>query len=85
MTTSILIALAWFVAANVAGLLPSRNNHWRRAYLLIATGVPILGYVTYESGPLIGAVCFVAGASVLRWPIIFLGRWMRSKLQRSEA
>ncbi|WIV51655.1 DUF2484 family protein [Marivivens sp. LCG002] len=85
MSTSILIALVWFVAANIAGLLPSRDNHWRRAYILIATGVPILGYVTFENGPLVGLICFAAGASILRWPIVFLSRWLRAKFQRSRA
>ncbi len=85
MSTSILMALVWFVAANIAGLLPSKDNHWRRAYVLIATGVPILGYVTFENGPLVGIICFAACASVLRWPIIFLGRWMRGKIQRGQA
>ncbi len=85
MSTSILIALVWFVAANIAGLLPSRDNHWRRAYILIATGVPILGYVTFENGPLVGLICFAAGASILRWPIVFMSRWLRAKFQRSRA
>lgn len=85
MSTSILIALVWFVAANIAGLLPSRDNHWRRAYILIATGVPILGYVTFENGPLVGLICFAAGASILRWPIVFMSRWLRARFQRSRA
>lgn len=85
MTTSILLVLVWFVAANIAGLLPSRDNHWRRAYFLIATGVPILGFVTFENGPLVGLICFAAGASILRWPIIFLTRWVRAKFQRGQA
>jgi len=85
MTISFVLALVWFIVANIAGLLPSKDNHWRRAYVLIAIGVPLLGFVTYENGPLAGLICLAAGASVLRWPIIFFGRWLRSKLLRSEA
>ena len=85
MTTSIILALIWFVVANIVALLPSKSNHWNQAYVLIAIGVPLLGYVTYENGPLVGLVCFAAGVSVLRWPMIFLGRWFRTKLARSEA
>jgi len=81
MTYSLIAAFVWFIAANFLGLLPSRDNHWRRAYGLIAVGVPLLGWVTYENGPFVGLVALAAGMSVLRWPLIYLGRWMRARLQ----
>lgn len=81
MTFSLVAAFLWLILANVLGLLPSRDNHWRRAYFLIAIGVPILGWVTYENGPLIGLAVFAAGLSVLRWPAIYLGRWLRARLR----
>lgn len=77
MTPSLIVALVWFVAANVLALLPSRDNHWARAYMLIAVGVPLLGWVTYENGPWVGLLMLAAGASVLRWPLIYLMRWLR--------
>ena len=77
MNLSLLLACAWAVAANLAALIPSRDNHWRRAYVLIAVGVPILGYVTYQNGPWWGVAVLVAGMSILRWPVIYLGRWLR--------
>jgi hypothetical protein len=61
-------------------MLPSRNNYWRRAYVLMALGVPILGFVTWQNGPWVGLFVMVCGMSVLRWPVIYLGRWMRRKL-----
>ncbi len=67
----------WFIAANVAALLPSRDHHWTRAYVLIATGVPVLGWLTATAGPVAGVVALAAGASVLRWPVIYLVRWLR--------
>ena len=67
MTLSLILALVWLILANVLALIPSRDNHWSRAYLLIALGVPLLGYVTYENGPVIALVLLAAGASVLRW------------------
>ena len=76
----ILAAMAtflWFIAANVAAMRPSRDHHWRRAYVLIATGVPILGWLTATAGPVAGVVALAAGASVLRWPVIYLLRWLR--------
>ena len=60
-------------------MIPSNDNLWRRAYVLIAVGVPLLGWVTYENGPWIGLICLAAGVSVLRWPVRYLARWMKRK------
>jgi hypothetical protein len=38
--------------------------------VLIATGIPLLGYVTWQTGPVWGLICLAAGASVLRWPLL---------------
>lgn len=80
MTTSIILAALWALTANVLAVLPSRDNHWRRAYALIAVGIPILGYVTYENGPWIGLVVLLAGMSLLRWPVIHAARWLRERI-----
>ncbi len=77
MSLSLILACLWAVAANVLAMLPSRDNHWRNAYILIWVGIPLLGYVTYENGPWIGLLVLAAGMSVLRWPMIYLGRWLR--------
>lgn len=82
MSLSLIFAFLWLVVANVAGMIPSRDNHWSRAYALIAVGVPLLGWVTYENGPLIGLLCLGAGVSVLRWPVVYLGRWFRRRVGR---
>lgn len=77
MIWSLALAALWGLAANVLAMIPSKDNHWARAYFLIAVGIPILGYVTYENGPWIGLLVLAAGMSVLRWPVIYLGRWLR--------
>jgi hypothetical protein len=77
MTLPLILCLFWLVAANVIAMFPSRDKHWRAAYVLIAIGVPLLGWVTYEGGPIIGLVLLAAGASILRWPVVFLWRWLR--------
>ncbi len=82
MTLSLLLACLWAFAANVLAMIPSRDNHWQRAYILIGLGIPLLGYVTYENGPLWGFFVLAAGASVLRWPLIYLGRFVRRVLGR---
>lgn len=77
MSLSLILACIWALLANVLAMFPSRDNHWRNAYLLIAAGIPLLGFVTYQNGPLIGLLVLAAGISVLRWPVIYLGRWLR--------
>lgn len=77
MALSLILTCIWAIAANVIAMLPSRKSHWPAAYALIAVGVPLLGYVTYENGPWVGLVVLVAGGSILRWPVLYLGRWLK--------
>lgn len=81
MTLSLTLACIWILLANVLALLPSRDNHWSRAYLLIVLGIPLLGFVTYENGPWWGLGLLLAGMSILRWPMIYLWRWALGRLQ----
>ncbi|MBN8631142.1 MAG: DUF2484 family protein [Rhodobacterales bacterium] len=74
------LCLIWLVAANVIAMFPSRDRHWRAAYGLIFLGVPLLGWVTYEGGPFVGLALLAAGASILRWPVVYLWRWLRRQL-----
>lgn len=85
MTWSIALAALWGFAANVLALIPSTDNHWTRAYILIIVGIPIVGYVTYENGPWIGLLVLAMGMSVLRWPVIYLTRWTKAKMQGMKA
>ncbi len=80
MTPSLFLACLWLVLANVLGMLPSRDNHWTRAYVLIALGVPLIAWVWWQSGPWVGMVVLLAGMSVLRWPMLYLIRWLRARL-----
>jgi Protein of unknown function (DUF2484) len=76
-TLALAAALLWLIAANVIGMLPSKDYHWSNAYKLIAVGVPILIWVGWTNGPIWAAVFLVAAGSVLRWPLIYLWRWLR--------
>lgn len=80
MSLSLVLACLWALVANVLAMMPSRDNHWRRAYALIAVGIPILGYVTYQNGPWWGLAVLIAGMSVLRWPVMYFGRWAKGRL-----
>lgn len=77
MNGSMLLACLWAVTATLIAILPSRDRHWRAAYMLIAAGIPILGWVTLQNGPWVGLIVLAAGASILRWPLIYLWRRIR--------
>ena len=77
MMVPLALCMVWLIAANVIAMVPSRDYHWRAAYVLIALGVPLLGWVTWELGPVVGLVLLAAGASILRWPVVYLWRWLR--------
>ena len=80
--SAIAAACLWLILANVIAMFPSRDHHWRNAYALIAVGVPLLVWVGASAGWLMAAVFLAAGASVLRWPVVFLGRWLRRIVSR---
>lgn len=78
MSPALVLACLWFLTANLVAMLPSRDHHWTAAYVLIACGVPLLGWLTLGHGPVAGMLALAAGASVLRWPLIFLARRLRA-------
>ncbi|MGC3936538.1 DUF2484 family protein [Roseobacter sp. EG26] len=77
MSLSLTLAAVWALIANVLAMTPSKDHHWRNAYILITIGIPIVGYVTMQHGPWVGLLVLAAGVSVLRWPVIYLGRWLK--------
>lgn len=78
---ALLAAGIWVLAATAIALLP-RRFHWPGAVGLILTGVPLIGWLTWVHGPLAGLIALAAGASVLRWPLFYLGHWLRRKVTR---
>ena len=82
MILAITLAALWFIAANVIAMMPSKDNHWRSAYTLIAVGIPVLGYVTLTCGPWIGMLVLLAAMSMLRWPVVHLSRHLRRSVRR---
>ena len=81
MTVSLILACLWALVANVLAMTPSKDYHWRNAYILIGLDIPLLGFVTWENGPWIGLIVMVAAMSVLRWPVVYLIRWVKLKLK----
>lgn len=85
MTTSLILALLWLIVANVTGMVPSKTKHWPQAYVLIAFGLPLLVWVFWQNGLLVGALVLLAACSILRWPVRFLYRRLRRLVRRDEA
>ena len=69
----------WVVLAFILSVIPSTDNHWRRAYVLIAIGVPVLIWVTWQEGIWMGLLGLFVGGLVLRWPVYFLWRWLQER------
>lgn len=80
---SLALACLWIIAAKVIAIFPSRDHHWRAAYILMAIGVPILIWITLKHGVLPAIVALLAGAWVLRWPVYYMAKWLR-RLVRGE-
>jgi len=78
MPAALIAACLWALAASGIAMLP-RRFHWPGAVALIGTGIPLLGWVTAAEGPLWGLGLMLAGASVLRWPLIHLAARLRRR------
>jgi hypothetical protein len=76
MSWPLALACVWAIVANLIGMLPSKDHHWRAAYVLIGLGIPLVGWVTWVEGPWVGLIVLAAGCSVLRWPVWYLWRWI---------
>jgi hypothetical protein len=74
MSLPLILALVWLVLANLLAMIPSRDGHRARAAVLIVLGVPLVGWVTWVNGPILGLIILAAGVSVLRWPVLYLLR-----------
>lgn len=61
MTTALVLIAAWVVLAFVMAATPSNDNHWRRAYVLMAVGFPLLIWITWQHGALAGLLGLVVG------------------------
>lgn len=80
MSLSLILSFIWVLVAAILAAIPSGDNLWRRAYILLAVGLPLLGFVFYQNGPWVGLFIFAIGASILRWPLVYLWRWLRAKV-----
>jgi hypothetical protein len=78
-----LVALClWVVAAWLLMISTTAKQSWPAAYGLIAVGLPLLGWLWVEGGPLQAAVGLIVMGSVLRWPVRYVWRWLRGRTGR---
>lgn len=80
MSLSLICAFLWLLAANLRAMFPSKDNHWRFAYVMIAIGVPIVIGVAVQHSILLALVLVGMGAWIMRWPVLYLWRWIRRTL-----
>lgn len=73
-------ACVWVVTAWVLSVVLTSKQSWPAAYVLIAVGVPLLLWLWHDLGPMAAFVGLVTGMVVLRWPVIYLGRWLKRRI-----
>ena len=76
---SLIAACLWLIAANLRAMFPSRDHLWRFAYVMIALAIPVVIWLYMEQGIWITLIFLIAAASLLRWPLIYLWRWLRTR------
>lgn len=70
----------WIVVAWLLSMILKPRQTWPAAYVLIAIGLPLLFWIFQRHGPLVALLAFGVGCLVLRWPLIYLVRWLRARL-----
>jgi hypothetical protein len=72
-----LVALClWVVSAWLLMISTTAKQSWPAAYGLIAVGLPLLGWLWLEGGPLQAALGLIVMGGVLRWPLRYAWRWI---------
>lgn len=82
MNLPIALGCLWMVVANVSAMFPSKRSHWPTAYVLITVGLPLLVWIGWENGIWIALLFLIGAASVLRWPVWFLWKWVKRLVGR---
>jgi len=77
MSLPLLLASLWVLVAALSAALPSKRNHWPAAYALIIAAIPILYLIARQHGPWVALASLLAATSILRWPLIYLIKWIK--------
>ncbi|HEY0213082.1 MAG TPA: DUF2484 family protein [Paenirhodobacter sp.] len=68
MTLSIALTCLWAASTGLILIGPHRY-HWPVAWGLICLGVPLVGWVTFQNGPILGLLTLLVGVVTLRLPM----------------
>lgn len=68
MILSIAFTCLWAACTGLIQVGPYRY-HWPVIWGLICVGVPLLGWVTFQNGPVFGLLALLGGVSMLRLPV----------------
>lgn len=79
MTLSGILVCVWVLVAHVGSVLPTKDYHWRFAYVLMAFGGPLWVWFVSDYGVVWGAVVLIAAGSIFRWPLWYLWRYLSGK------
>ena len=79
MAAPLVWGMLWVVAAACIAALPRRVHRWGAIPLLI-TAVPLVVLIFRSSGALFGLVAVAVLISVLRYPLLYLGRRLWTRL-----
>lgn len=66
-------ALAWVLLATAIGIAP-RRYHFRGAMVLLPTAPVVIGLLWWQYGWVAALVAALGAASILRYPLMWLGR-----------
>lgn len=64
MPVCLILALVWGLFASGMSAVPHRF-HWAMVWALIGTGIPLLGFMTLQAGPVFGLVGLVVAVLLL--------------------
>lgn len=84
MNLSLVLLLIWALTANIIAMFPSKHHHWPAAYVLVATGIPLIIFVFYNNNSIVNLLALAVWCSVLRWPLLYSYKWVRGKFVRNN-
>ena len=74
MTVSVVLIALWVLLVLVLALMPRRAALLRAGWILVVSGIPIVGYATWQHGPWVGMAMLGVGVLLLRLPSVRPGR-----------
>ncbi|MFD1914307.1 DUF2484 family protein [Halodurantibacterium flavum] len=84
MSVAGMLVILWVLLAALLAVSPARRWAGVAVWVLLAFGIPLLGLVTWEHGPVAGSLLFVLGILLLSWPRMPVSRRVQRWLWRAQ-